>query len=51
MFLDISIHDYNKDIIPFIKNGIIVDTSVILIIIDGLVSTRITKKKLDELSD
>lgn len=51
MFLDISLHKYDKDIIPFIKNGIIIDTSVIKIIIDGLVSTRISKKKLDELSD
>jgi hypothetical protein len=51
MFLDISIHDYNRDIIPFIKNGIILDTSVILIIINGLILTRISKKRPEELSD
>lgn len=52
MFLDISsVHDYDKDIIPFIKNGIIIDTSVVKIIIDGLVSTRICRKKLEDLPD
>ncbi len=49
MFLNTSTIDYNKDIIPFIKNGIIIDASVIILIIDGLVSTRIHKKKLEEL--
>jgi len=51
MFLDISSHDYDKDVIPFIKNGIIIDTSIIKIIIDGFVSTRISQKRLEELSD
>jgi hypothetical protein len=51
MFLDIINDDYDKDIIPFIKNGIIVDTSIIKIIIDGLVSTKICGKKLKDLPD
>jgi hypothetical protein len=45
MFLDISNSDYDKDIIPFIKNGIIIDTSVMKIIIDGMIETRISKKE------
>ena len=51
MFLDINQHDYEKDIIPFIKNGIIVDTSVIDIFIDGLIEVRFTKKKLEVLPE
>ena len=51
MFLDIDQHDYEKDIIPFIRNGIIVDTSVIDIFIDGLIEVRFTKKKLEELPE
>jgi len=47
MFLDITTnYDYDKDIMPFIKNGIIVDTSILKIIVDGLIQTRITKRKL-----
>lgn len=51
MFLDINNQhsDYNKDIWPFIKNGIIIDTSVLKIIIDGLISARISKKPSSEL--
>ena len=51
MFLDLQVHNYEKDIIPFIKNGIIIDTSIIKIIIDGLVLTRISKKRAEELPD
>ena len=51
MFLDILNQNYDKDIIPFIKNGIIVDTSIIKIIIDGLISTRISGRKLKDLPD
>lgn len=51
MFLNTPIYDYDKNVIPFIKNGIIIDTSIIKIMIDGLVSTRISKKSLEELSD
>lgn len=51
MFLDIRIHNYDKDIIPFIKNGIIVDTSIIKMFIDGLISIRISKKKITEFPD
>lgn len=52
MFFDItSKYDYDKDIMPFIKNGIIIDTSIIKIVIDGLVSTRISKKKLKDIPE
>lgn len=51
MFLNLQIHDYDKDIFPFIKNGIIIDTSVFKIFIDGIVCTRISKKKSSEFED
>ena len=51
MFLDITNFNYDKDIIPFTRNGIIVDTSIIKIIIEGLVSVRISKQKLKNLPD
>lgn len=50
MFLDVRIHtDYIKDILPFIENGIIIDTCVVKEIIDGVISLRISKKKSSEL--
>ena len=50
MFLDLRIHtDYYKDIYPFIRNGIIIDTCVVKEIIDGIISSRITKKESAEL--
>lgn len=50
MFLaDIQRLDYDKDIAPFIKNGVIIDTSVIKKIIDGLITTNISKKESAEL--
>lgn len=48
MFLNTIDYNYDKDVIPFIKNGIIIDTSVIKIIINGLISTRISRKKVPE---
>lgn len=49
MFFDTNIHtDYDRHIFPFIKNGIIIDTSVILKIIDGLISIRISKKDIND---
>jgi len=45
MFLDLTQHQYEKDIIPFIRNGIIIDTSVLDILIDGIIDTRISGKK------
>lgn len=48
MFLDIINFDYDKDIIPFTKNGIIVDTSIIKIIIDGFISVRFSGRKISE---
>lgn len=49
MYLDINNQDYDSEIIPFIRNGIIIDTSVLLKIIEGLVCTRISKRKSSEL--
>ncbi|MDP3298196.1 MAG: hypothetical protein Q8N09_11540 [Thermodesulfovibrionia bacterium] len=50
MFLaDIHRCNYDKDIAPFIKNGVIIDTSVIKKIIDGLIETKITKRESPEL--
>ena len=52
MYLDLNIHtDYDRDIFPFIKNGIVIDTSIIDEIINGLISTRISKKRPTELSN
>lgn len=51
MFLDLSTHHYDRDIAPFIRNGIILDTSIIKIVIDGLISLRVTKKSIEELPD
>jgi predicted nucleic-acid-binding protein len=48
MYLDINNDDYDSKIIPFIRNGIIIDTTVFLKIIDGLVCTRISKKESSE---
>ena len=45
MFLDLRQHEYDTDIIPFIKNGIIIDTSVLDILIDGLIASRFSGKK------
>lgn len=43
--------DYDKDIHPFIKNGIIIDTCVIKTLIDGFIATRITKKRSEDMED
>ncbi len=45
MFLDLEQHQYETDIIPFIRNGIIIDTSVLDILIDGIIDSRIGNKK------
>jgi len=51
MFLDLRIHtDYDKDINPFVRNGIVIDTCVIKEIVDGIISSRITKKESPELT-
>ena len=48
MILDMNYQhkDYIKDILPYIKNGILIDTSVIKILLDGLISLRISKKRI-----
>ncbi len=51
MFLNLAEHEYDRDITPFLRNGVIIDTVVILDIIYGLVETRISRKKLSELPD
>lgn len=49
----LKLQDYNfdidRDLFPFIKNGIVIDTSVLKLIIDGIVCTRFTKKESAEL--
>lgn len=51
MYLNLQVHEYNKHIYPFIKNGIIIDTSVFKILIDGIVSTRLSNKASPELDE
>lgn len=49
MLLNLQTDDFDKDIYPYIKKGIIIDTSVFRLIIDGLVCTRLTKENDPEL--
>src|SRR3990167_7405176 len=51
LLLDLHSQEYDKEVMPFLKNGIIIDTSVIFKIIQGHILTRISKKKSDELPD
>lgn len=51
MFLNLHVHKYDRDIYPHIKNGIIIDTSVLKIIMDGIVSTRFSKKESLEFAE
>lgn len=52
MILDnIRSEDYSTFIEPFLSNGVIVDTCILYEIINGLVETRIHKKKLGILSE
>ncbi|SRR5258708_33794555 len=49
MFLDItSVEDFTKDIAPYLRNGILIDTSVFKEIVDGIVTTQFEKKKSSE---
>jgi predicted nucleic acid-binding protein len=48
MFLDLRTHDYDRHIYPHIKNGIIIDTSIFLFIVDGIVCTKFSNKKSQE---
>ncbi len=52
MILDINYQhrDYIKDILPFIRKGIIIDTSVIKILLEGIISSRISNKETPELN-
>jgi len=45
MFLNLEQHQYDTDIVPFIRNGIIIDTSVLDILINGIVDSRIGNKQ------
>ncbi len=46
MFLQINNNiDYNKDILPYIRNGICIDTCIMKIFIDGFIDLRFSKKK------
>ncbi len=50
MLLDINFQhtDFIKDILPFIRNGIIIDTTVLEEFINGFISARFTKKESDD---
>lgn len=45
MYLN-NLDNKELDIIPFLKSGIIIDTSVVDILIDGLVASRVCKKTI-----
>jgi hypothetical protein len=51
MQFDILGENFQKDMILFSKNGIILDTSVIKIFIDGLIGVRLSKKNEVEFPD
>ncbi|MCP6718074.1 MAG: hypothetical protein KJI70_00800 [Patescibacteria group bacterium] len=40
---NLSDKNYDKDIVPYIRNGVLIDTSVIKILIDGLIEIRFKK--------
>lgn len=48
MLLNLQVHKYDQDIYPHIKNGVIIDTSVFLTIVDGIVIKRFSNKKSSE---
>lgn len=48
---NINVVDYEKTIVPFLKNGVILDSCVLYELFDGLIKTRISKIKLDLLSE
>jgi hypothetical protein len=50
MFFDIrSVKDFAQDVSPYIRNGILLDTSVFKEVVDGIVLTRFEKKESLEL--
>ncbi len=51
MFLNLRVHDYDRHIYPHIKNGVVIDTSVFKIIVDGIICTRFSKKESPEFAD
>lgn len=48
MFLNLQTKNFATEIAPFIKSGIIIDTSVFKIIVDGVVKTKFTKQRSEE---
>lgn len=46
-----EIRDYDSDIAPFLQNGVLIDTSVLYEILEGIVLTRISKKASPEFDD
>lgn len=42
---------YDKDVAPFIRNGILIDTSILKILLDGLIAVRFSRKSIDELPE
>lgn len=51
MFLDVTKANWTEDMIPFTKNGIFIDTTILKIFIDGLIETRIAKRARSGLTD
>lgn len=50
MLFDITaVRDYSRDVAPFLRNGILLDTSVFKEIVDGIVTTRFERKTSSEL--
>ena len=46
MVLKLQDYDFNydRDLLPYLKNGVIIDTTVFLSIIYGIVESRISKR-------
>ncbi|MCJ7636523.1 MAG: hypothetical protein MUO21_03455 [Nitrososphaeraceae archaeon] len=51
MYLRLQDHDFEpeRDLYAYVKNGILIDTSVLKIIIDGIITIRLSKKESSEL--
>lgn len=53
MLLDTDglLNEYDNKVLPFIRNGILIDTSVLDLIINGLIKTRLSKQQSRELEE
>jgi hypothetical protein len=48
---NVRTQEYGTFIVPFLRNGVMLDSCVLYELIDGLVKTRIGRQKLDRLSE